>query len=153
MASTFDRKLRAIGLYSSQIEVFLGIVRYIKRESSIISPMTGQKRAITFGLMMLVTAILIVLTLPCVAPAEIVKVLGETNTSDGVEGLYAISAYLAASVALGAAGYGLAQISVANISAITEKSELFSLPLTCVIFLEAIGVYGLVIAFLIPLRL
>jgi len=113
------------------------------------SPMTGQKRATTFGLMMLATPVLIVLTLSCAAaPAETVEALAETNTSTGVEkGLYVISACLAASVALGVAGYGLAQTCVVAISAITEKLELFSLTFAYVIFLEAIGVYGLVIVF------
>ena len=113
------------------------------------SPMTGQKRAITFGLMMLATTVLIVLTLSCVAtPAETVETLAEINTSTALErSIYAISACLAASVALGVAGYGLAQTCVVAISAITEKLELFSLTFAYVIFLEAIGVYGLVIVF------
>lgn len=112
--------------------------------------MIGRKIAVAFSLIMLAAIILIALTMSCLAtPAETGEAPGETTMPTGMEkSFYAISACVAASVALGVAGYGLAQTCVAAISAITEKPELFSLTFAYVIFLEAIGVYGLIIMFL-----
>jgi V/A-type H+-transporting ATPase subunit K len=47
------------------------------------------------------------------------------------------------------AGIGLGMAGSAAIGAVAEKPEMFSLTFVYIVFIEAIAVYGLVLAFLI----
>lgn len=74
----------------------------------------------------------------------------ESTVASGDEkGLYMLGAGVAAGLALIGAAYGLGETCVAAISAITEKPELFGMTFAYVVFVEAIGIYGLVIVFMV----
>ncbi|MEM3404047.1 MAG: ATP synthase subunit C [Nitrososphaeria archaeon] len=62
-----------------------------------------------------------------------------------------LGAAIAFCVAGAAAAIGMGQIGSTGISALAEKPELFSKVLMLLLFVEAIAIYGLVIAFLILL--
>jgi len=68
-------------------------------------------------------------------------------------GLMIIGASLAAGLACFGAGIGLGMAGSAAIGAISEKPEIFSMTFIYIVFVEAIAIYGLVIAFMILGRL
>lgn len=63
--------------------------------------------------------------------------------------MFVIGAALAAGLACFGAGIGLGTASAAAIGAVSEKPEMFSLTFVYIVFVEAIAIYGLVIAFMI----
>ncbi len=69
--------------------------------------------------------------------------------ASGQEGLIVIGAAIAAGLAFFSAGIGLGMAGSAAIGAVAEKPEMFSLTFVYIVFIEAIAVYGLVLAFLI----
>jgi V/A-type H+-transporting ATPase subunit K len=73
--------------------------------------------------------------------------------SNGQEGLIVIGAAIAAGLAFFSAGIGLGMAGAAAIGAVAEKPEMFSLTFVYIVFIEAIAVYGLVLAFMILGRL
>lgn len=73
--------------------------------------------------------------------------------NNGQEGLIVIGAAIAAGLAFFSAGIGLGMAGTAAIGAIAEKPEMFSLTFVYIVFIEAIAVYGLVLAFMILGRL
>jgi V/A-type H+-transporting ATPase subunit K len=73
----------------------------------------------------------------------------QEGTSTGQEGLIVIGAAIAAGLAFFSAGIGLGMAGAAAIGAVSEKPEMFSLTFVYIVFIEAIAVYGLVLAFLI----
>ncbi len=77
----------------------------------------------------------------------------EKTAAEGQEGLIVIGAAIAAGLAFFGAAIGLGMTGVAAIGAISEKPEMFSLTFVYIVFIEAIAVYGLVLAFLIIGRL
>jgi len=94
-------------------------------------------------LMILTAGSIVVLAQMLNSPEEVTATTGEEK------GLYMIGAGIAAGLALLSAGYSLGMTCVAAISAITEKPELFGMTFAYVVFVEAIGIYGLVIAFMV----
>ncbi|MCP8319948.1 MAG: ATPase [archaeon] len=75
----------------------------------------------------------------------------EAEQSDA--GLMIIGASLAAGLACFGAGIGLGMAGSAAIGAVSEKPEIFSMTFIYIVFVEAIAIYGLVIAFMILGRL
>jgi len=67
-----------------------------------------------------------------------------TGTSDT-----SLAAAVVAGLAFLGAGIGLGIAGAAAIGAVSEKPEMFSLSFVYIVFVEAIAVYGLVLAFLI----
>jgi len=64
-------------------------------------------------------------------------------------GLMIIGASLAAGLACAGAGIGLGIAGSAAIGAVSEKPEMFSMTFIYIVFVEAVAIYGLVIAFMI----
>jgi len=62
-----------------------------------------------------------------------------------------IGAAIAFSIAAAAAAIGMGQIGSTGISVLAEKPEMLSKVLMILLFVEAIAIYGLVLAFLILL--
>ena len=75
-------------------------------------------------------------------------VLLQTDSVLGIVGLA-----LAAAITMGAAGVGaalgMASTSAAALGAITERPELFGKTVLYVVFIEAVAIYGFVIAFML----
>lgn len=71
----------------------------------------------------------------------------------GDTGLMIIGASLAAGLACFGAGIGLGIAGSAAIGAVSEKPEMFSMTFIYIVFVEAVAIYGLVIAFMILGRL
>lgn len=69
-----------------------------------------------------------------------------TSTSDA-----SLAAAIVAGLAFLGAGIGLGIAGAAAIGAVSEKPEMFSLTFVYIVFVEAIAVYGFVLAFLILL--
>jgi len=65
-------------------------------------------------------------------------------------------AFIGAGLAIGlaglGAGIGMGTAGAAAIGALAEKPEVFSKTLIFIVFIEAIAIYGLVIAFMIMMR-
>lgn len=59
-----------------------------------------------------------------------------------------LAAAIVAGLAFAGAGIGLGIAGSAAIGAVSEKPEMFSLTFVYIVFVEAIAVYGLVLAFL-----
>ena len=80
-------------------------------------------------------------------------VSAETNEtvteSQDYKGMIALAAGLAIAVAGGAAALGMASAGSAAIGAMAEKPEIFGKALIFVVFIEAVAIYGFVIAFLL----
>lgn len=70
-------------------------------------------------------------------------------TNDSSAGLIAIGAGLAIGLSGGAAGLGLGTAASAAAAAITEKEETFGKLLVLLALIEAIAIYGFVIAFVL----
>jgi V/A-type H+-transporting ATPase subunit K len=72
----------------------------------------------------------------------------QTDTTLGIIGLA-----LAAAITMGTAGVGaalgMATTSAAALGAITERPELFGKTVLYVVFIEAVAIYGFVIAFML----
>ncbi len=83
-----------------------------------------------------------------VAPDLGFTLLQGTDPMLGVAGLA-----IAASIVLGASGFGaalgMASTSAAALGAITERPELFGKTILYVVFIEAVAIYGFVIAFML----
>ena len=77
---------------------------------------------------------------------SVIAVSGEAN---GMSGDPMIGAGLAIGLAGLGAGLGMGTASAAAIGAIAEKPEMFSKTLIFIVFIEAIAIYGLVIAFML----
>ena len=77
--------------------------------------------------------------------AGVFPVWGQT-TSQG--SLAILAAAVVAGLAFAGAGIGLGIAGSAAIGAVSEKPEMFSLTFVYIVFVEAIAVYGLVLAFL-----
>ncbi len=67
----------------------------------------------------------------------------------GETGLLIIGAGLAAGLACFGAGIGLGIAGSAAIGAISEKPEMFGMTFIYIVFVEAVAIYGLVIAFMV----
>ncbi len=74
------------------------------------------------------------------------SVYGQTT---GAEGNPSLAAAIVAGLAFLGAGIGLGIAGSAAIGAVSEKPEMFSLTFVYIVFVEAIAVYGLVLAFLL----
>lgn len=77
------------------------------------------------------------------------SVYAQEETLSGQEGLIVIGAAIAAGLAFFSAGIGLGMAGSAAIGAVAEKPEMFSLTFVYIVFIEAIAIYGLVLAFMI----
>ena len=73
----------------------------------------------------------------------------EPNATNDSKGLIGLGAGLAVGIAGLGAGIGMGSAGSAAIGAITEKPEVFGRSLIYVVLIEAIAIYGLVIAFLL----
>jgi V/A-type H+-transporting ATPase subunit K len=114
---------------------------------------------ILLGLSVLVTA-LAAMTFGLIDGSAIMSALG-TPPSNGFEmlqategsGLAILGLALGAGLALGLAGVGaslgMGTASAAALGAITEKPETFGKSILYVVFIEAVAIYGFVIAFLL----
>ena len=111
-----------------------------------------------FGLS-IVTTILAAITFGLIESSSLVSALG-TPPSHGFEmlqvadaGLGIFGLALGAGLALGlagiGAGLGMGTASAAALGAITEKPETFGKSILYVVFIEAVAIYGFVIAFLL----
>jgi V/A-type H+-transporting ATPase subunit K len=69
------------------------------------------------------------------------------------KGLFLIGAGLGAGLACFGAAIGMGTASAAAIGAIAEKPEVFGRTLLYIVFIEAIAIYGLVIFFMIYMKL
>jgi V/A-type H+-transporting ATPase subunit K len=85
-----------------------------------------------------------IVSLILLVPAATTNPAGQVDT-----GLYILGAGLAAGLACLGAGFGLGTASAAAIGAVAEKPEMFSITFIYIVFIEAIAIYGLVIAFMI----
>jgi len=74
------------------------------------------------------------------------SVYGQTT---GAERDPSLAAAIVAGLAFLGAGIGLGIAGSAAIGAVSEKPEMFSLTFVYIVFVEAIAVYGLVLAFLL----
>jgi V/A-type H+-transporting ATPase subunit K len=84
------------------------------------------------------------------APSVNFEMLQATLTDAGVAiGGLAIGAGLALGLAGVGAGLGMGTASAAALGAITEKPETFGKSILYVVFIEAVAIYGFVIAFLL----
>ena len=72
-----------------------------------------------------------------------------TQTGQTEIGLVILGAGIAAGLACFGAGIGLGTASAAAIGAVAEKPEMFSITFIYIVFIEAIAIYGLIIAFMI----
>ena len=86
-----------------------------------------------------------ILALACLALA-LPPVNGQTT---GTEGDPSLAAAIVAGLAFLGAGIGLGIAGSAAIGAVSEKPEMFSITFVYIVFVEAIAVYGFVLAFLI----
>ncbi len=77
------------------------------------------------------------------------KVLAQAGQEGARAGDPMIGAGLAIGLAGLGAGIGMGTASAAAIGAIAEKPEVFTKTLIFIVFIEAIAIYGLVIAFMI----
>tara|TARA_B100000315_G_C14402656_1_gene507202 strand:- start:357 stop:677 length:321 start_codon:yes stop_codon:yes gene_type:complete len=77
------------------------------------------------------------------------SVYAQDEGLSGQEGLIVIGAAIAAGLAFFSAGIGLGMAGSAAIGAVAEKPEMFSLTFVYIVFIEAIAIYGLVLAFMI----
>ena len=114
---------------------------------------------ILLGLSVVVT-VLAAITFGLVDSSTIMSALG-TPPSHGYEmlqttegaGLAIFGLAIGASIALGLAGVGaslgMGTASAAALGAITEKPETFGKSILYVVFIEAVAIYGFVIAFLL----
>ena len=114
---------------------------------------------ILLGLTVLVTA-LAAMTFGLIDSSAVMSVLGAPPSS-GFEmlqategsGLAILGLALGAGLALGLAGVGaslgMGTASAAALGAITEKPETFGKSILYVVFIEAVAIYGFVIAFLL----
>lgn len=73
----------------------------------------------------------------------------EEDEADAAAGYKLIGAGMAIGLAGLGAGVGMGTASAAAIGAMAEKPETFSKSLIYIVFIEAIAIYGLVIAFMI----
>jgi len=76
-------------------------------------------------------------------------VLPQVTQGPADTGLYIVGAGLAAGLACCGAGIGMGTASAAAIGTVAEKPEMFSITFIYIVFIEAIAIYGLVIAFMI----
>ncbi|MHA1480463.1 MAG: ATP synthase subunit C [Candidatus Thorarchaeota archaeon] len=83
-----------------------------------------------------------------VSPAPGFQALQDEGSGWGILGL-AIGAGLAIGLAGIGGGMGMGTASAAALGAITEKPETFGKSILYVVFIEAIAIYGFVIAFLL----
>lgn len=100
--------------------------------------------------LMLLTGIAIVPTLSSLGavPSPGISPLQTEGAGWGILGI-AIGAGLAVGLAGFGAALGMGTASAAALGAITEKPETFGKSILYVVFIEAIGIYGFVIAFLL----
>ena len=102
----------------------------------------------------LLSLVMSILTLPAsavgVAPGSGFSALQEATDTTGwaIMGL-AVGAGLAIGLAGIGGGLGMGTASAAALGAITEKPETFGKSILYVVFIEAIAIYGFVIAFLL----
>ncbi|MFX1513275.1 MAG: ATP synthase subunit C [Promethearchaeota archaeon] len=71
------------------------------------------------------------------------------SESEDYKGMIALAAGIAIALAGGAAALGMASAGSAAIGAMAEKPEIFGKALIFVVFIEAVAIYGFVIAFLL----
>jgi V/A-type H+-transporting ATPase subunit K len=90
------------------------------------------------------TLLIIATCLPLFFP----QVLGQATETQNDPSL---AAAIVAGLAFLGAGIGLGIAGAAAIGAVSEKPEMFSLTFVYIVFVEAIAVYGFVLAFLILL--
>ena len=81
-------------------------------------------------------------------PSHGFEMLQTGDTSMGIFGL-ALGAGIALGLAGIGAGLGMGTASAAALGAITEKPETFGKSILYVVFIEAVAIYGFVIAFLL----
>ena len=81
-------------------------------------------------------------------PSHGFEMLQTGDTSMGILGL-ALGAGIALGLAGIGAGLGMGTASAAALGAITEKPETFGKSILYVVFIEAVAIYGFVIAFLL----
>ena len=100
--------------------------------------------------LMLLTGVAIVPTLSSLgaAPSPGISLLQTEGAGLSILGI-AIGAGLAVGLAGIGAALGMGTASAAALGAITEKPETFGKSMLYVVFIEAIGIYGFVIAFLL----
>ena len=100
-----------------------------------------------FGLAALIVVLTLVTVTQAVVPMQEVTngLTGGTPKEVG----YAIGAGLAIGVAGCGAGIGMGIVSASAIGAIVEKPEVFGRTMIFVVFIEAIAIYGLVIAIML----
>ncbi len=76
-------------------------------------------------------------------------VYAQEERFSGQEGIIVIAAAITSGLAFIGAAIALGRVGSAAIAAVAEKPEIFSLTFVYVVFIEAIAIYGLVLAFMI----
>ena len=124
-------------------------MRYYKEITSLVlvglSVVVTVIAAITFG-MLESSAVMSALATPTNSGYQLLQTGGENAIA--IMGI-AIGAGLALGLAGIGAGLGMGTASAAALGAITEKPETFGKSILYVVFIEAVAIYGFVIAFLL----
>jgi len=104
------------------------------------------KKALVLSLVLTLVSLVAttMLVLEVVTAAE-----GQVGVDQTVVGFSRIGSGIAIGFAACGAGIGLGTVSAAAIGAIAEKPELFGRTMIYVVFVEAVAIYGLVIALLL----
>lgn len=93
---------------------------------------------------------IVLMTIGAIVSLTLLVSAATTNPAGQADiGLFILGAGLAAGLACCGAGIGLGTASAAAIGAVAEKPEMFSITFIYIVFIEAIAIYGLVIAFMI----
>ncbi len=103
-----------------------------------------MKRALALGLVLALLGLVTIMT----CPLKVVVATEDTGGGQALE-LSKLGAGIAIGLAAFGAGLGLGGASAAAIGAIAEKPELFGRTMIYVVFVEAVAIYGLVIALLL----
>ena len=124
-------------------------MRYYKEITSLVlvglSVVVTVLAAITFGILDS-SAVMSALATPTNSGFQLLQTGGENAIA--IMGI-AIGAGLALGLAGIGAGLGMGTASAAALGAITEKPETFGKSILYVVFIEAVAIYGFVIAFLL----
>jgi len=105
-----------------------------------------MKRALALSLILALLGL--VTTATCITEAA-ATAEGQAGGDQQMAGLSKFGAGFAIGLAACGAGIGLGTASAAAIGAIAEKPELFGRTMIYVVFVEAVAIYGLVIALLL----
>jgi V/A-type H+-transporting ATPase subunit K len=97
----------------------------------------------------LVTHRMLFLLAAAIATVSATVTLVAAQASDISNGLIGVGVGLAMGLAGLGAGLGMGSAGAAAIGAISERPEVFGKAMIFIVFIEAIGIYGLLVAFLL----